>query len=244
MATDSPTGQAALVAPALLEFVPAERLNMLVDGVYAIVMTLLVLDLRLPEGMAPREALLHLETLGPKALAFVIGFVVAASAWAFVHHMNSLFARSNLLHVGLNLLALLVASLIPFAASVMGAFPHTFQGPAVYSVIVSVLTLIYCADLGLCQKALIPPVVDRKLVWTIFGLATAAGVWCLFVGLVIAPWNPTVALWALGVHFLGHWICLFATERPVRLAAAAIERWRGAHASPRAPGRRATPQAA
>lgn len=212
-------------APIIVELVPPERLNILVDAVYAIVMTLLVLDLRVPEASTLQEALPRLRALEPRAAAFAIGFVVAASGWAYVHQINLLFTRSNLIHVALNLLALMLASAIPFGASVMGAFPHTFYGPATYSIIVGSLTLIYAFDLGLCQRVLIPPAVDRRLIWTTFGLATTAGLWCLFVGLVIAPWRPTLALWALGLHFLAHWICLFAMERRVREASAAAERW-------------------
>jgi len=212
-------------ARVVLELVPPERLNILVDAVYAIVMTLLVLELKPPEASNVQEALRHLQGLEPKAVAFVIGFVVAASGWAYVRQVSLLFTRSNLIHLVINLLALMLASLIPFGASVMGSFPHTFYGPAIYSLIVGVLTLIYALDLALCQRALIPPVVDRRLIWAICGLATGAGLWCLFVGLVIAPWNPAVALWALAVHLLVHWTCMFGAERPVREAATAAERW-------------------
>src|SRR3954465_12085484 len=103
----------------------AERPNMLPDGVYAIVMTLLVLELKLPEGMAPATALAHIDEFAPRLLAFGIGFSVAGSAWAYVHHVNSLYGRSNLLHVSLNLIALMFISLVPFCASVMGKFPFT-----------------------------------------------------------------------------------------------------------------------
>jgi uncharacterized membrane protein len=213
----------------ILELLPPERLNTFIDAVYAIIMTLLVLDLKLPERLAPGEALQHLQSLEPKALAFAIGFCVAGSGWAYVHHVSALFTRSNLQHLSLNLVALLIASLIPFSASVMGAFPHTSYGPVAYSINVGVLTLIYALDLALCQHALIPPVVDRRLIWIVFGLATLAGVWCLFVGLVIAPWNADIALWGLGLHFLIHWTCLFLTERRVRKAAVSAERWHAEH---------------
>lgn len=221
--------RAPRAATVILELVRPERLNTLIDAVYAIIMTLLVLELKLPEASTPHEALMHLRALEPKAVAFVIGFAVAGSGWAYIHHVGVLFTRSNLLHLSLNLLALMVASLIPFSASVMGSFPQTAYGPAAYSLNVGVLTLIYALDLAVCQRALIPSVVDRRVVWTVVGLATMAGLWCLFAGLVIAPWNPQLALWALGLHVIIHWACLFATERWVREAAAAAERWHADH---------------
>src|SRR4051812_7019838 len=117
------SGHRAEAAPRHVVQWRPERLNMLTDGVYAIVMTLLVLELRLPEGMSPSTALAHLDEFAPKLMAFVIGFCVAGSAWAYVHHLNSLYARCNLLHVALNLIALMFISLVPFCASVMGKFP-------------------------------------------------------------------------------------------------------------------------
>lgn len=207
------------------ELVPPERLNMLVDAVYAIIMTLLVLELKLPEGLSPAEGLNYLRGLEPKIAAFMVGFIVTGSGWAYVHQASAMFARSNLVHLGLNLLALLVASLVPFSASIMGAFPDQSYGPAAYSLNIGVLTLIYAADLAICQRWLIPPVVSRGLIWTIVGLATAAGLWCLFAGLVIAPWMPRVGMLCLALHAVMHWGALFLTEGPMSDAARTAERW-------------------
>ncbi|MBV9269527.1 MAG: DUF1211 domain-containing protein, partial [Candidatus Eremiobacteraeota bacterium] len=99
--TDRATHKTSLI----LELVPPERLNILVDGVYAIVMTLLVLELKLPDASSSHGAVLNLGALAPKAVAFLIGFGVAASGWAYVHQVNLLFTGCNLVHIGLNLLA-------------------------------------------------------------------------------------------------------------------------------------------
>ena len=64
--------------------VPKARLDALTDGVFAFAMTLLVLDLRLPEDFHPSSAaelLDRLAGLGLQALAYVISFVVLALRW-------------------------------------------------------------------------------------------------------------------------------------------------------------------
>jgi uncharacterized membrane protein len=63
---------------------PKSRLDALTDGVFAVAMTLLVIDLRLPEGFHPADAseLLHgLAELWNQALVYVISFYVLSLRW-------------------------------------------------------------------------------------------------------------------------------------------------------------------
>jgi len=206
-----------------------DRLNMLTDGVFAIVMTLLVLELKLPEAMTPAAAMAHLDTFLPKVMAYVIGFSVAGSGWAYVHHVNSLYGRSNLLHVALNLVALMFISLVPFCASVMGSYPDTPYGPGAYALGVGLASTVYTADLILTHKDLISPAIDRRLVRSIILGTSIGSAWCFFVALVIAPRSPLLALGALALHFCHHWIWLIATEKRVHAAAMLAETWDAPH---------------
>jgi uncharacterized membrane protein len=202
---------------------------MLVDAVYAIVMTLLVLDLKLPDGLTPAEAIVRMHDLGPKVLAYVLGFIVTASGWAYVHHVSPLFARSNLAHVGVNLLALMLASLIPFSASVMGAFPGAAYGVQVFAINIGVLTAIYGVDLLIGRASLIPPVVNPRLVSPLIRNVFGAAAWYLVVGFVIAPLSPIAALAFLGIHAVAHWVLLATTEPAIRKATIEIEHWEAQH---------------
>ena len=65
-----------------------ERLGALSDGVFAIVLTLLVLDLKLPElppGYAEPGMIKALEERIPNLIAWIISFVLVARIW-IVHH--------------------------------------------------------------------------------------------------------------------------------------------------------------
>ncbi len=64
--------------------IPRSRLDALTDGVYAFAMTLLVIDLRLPESLRPTgtESFLHaLSDLWPQFLVYVISFWVLGLHW-------------------------------------------------------------------------------------------------------------------------------------------------------------------
>ena len=66
---------------------PPDRLETLADGIFAIAMTLLVLDLRIPDPTAPGDLLSHLGAAWPRFAAFFISFIVLGVYW-FAHHQT------------------------------------------------------------------------------------------------------------------------------------------------------------
>jgi uncharacterized membrane protein len=100
-----------------------ERLIFLSDGVYAIALTLLAVELVLPESAADlhgRDLMESLLESWPKVLAFLISFTVIANFW--VGH-NVLFQHVRRFDGGLMwlaLLQLLCVAFIPFPTSVIG----------------------------------------------------------------------------------------------------------------------------
>jgi uncharacterized membrane protein len=104
-------------APVEGQFKP-ERMNALTDGVFAIVLTLLVLELRLPET---DESILALMRDDQRVfIAWLISFLLIARFW-LVHH--AVTARLQRCHVGtlvLNFGVLGSVSLVPFSADLIG----------------------------------------------------------------------------------------------------------------------------
>jgi uncharacterized membrane protein len=100
-----------------------ERLIFLSDGVYAIALTLLAVELVLPESAADLHGPELMESLlesWPKVLAFLISFTVIANFW--VGH-NVLFQHVRRFDGGLMwlaLLQLLCVAFIPYPTSVIG----------------------------------------------------------------------------------------------------------------------------
>jgi uncharacterized membrane protein len=100
-----------------------ERVAALSDGVFAIVMTILVLEIAVPANLSSDSLRDVLEELRPTFTAWVVSFLIAGMYW--VAHRD-LFARLRAVNrdvVWLNLVFLLPASLIPFGASMLGSTP-------------------------------------------------------------------------------------------------------------------------
>ena len=104
------------------------RLEAFSDGVFAIAITLLVLEIRLPDAH-------EIETLGglgsallglwPSYLGYVISFVVAGIMWANHHNVFRLIARVDHGLMVWNLLLLMAISFTPFPTAVMAEhLPH------------------------------------------------------------------------------------------------------------------------
>jgi uncharacterized membrane protein len=96
------------------------RIMALTDGVFAIVLTLLVLDLRAPQAASNVQLLGKLRELIPSLIAFVISFAVVGVFW-YGHHMESHWIRrSDRIHLGITLMLLLTICFVPFSAALLG----------------------------------------------------------------------------------------------------------------------------
>lgn len=96
------------------------RLLALTDGVFAIIITILVLEIAIPEDLPSRSLAEAIREIGPTLTAWVISFLITGMYWVWHRDTFALIRRVNRDVIWLNLLFLLPCSLIPFAASVLG----------------------------------------------------------------------------------------------------------------------------
>jgi uncharacterized membrane protein len=98
------------------------RIELLSDGVVAIAMTLLALDLKVPEVMShhsDREVLVALLELKGEFLTYVVTFLIASAFW-YLHHLTFHFIKHvNGFLVWVNLIFLMFVALLPFSSGLM-----------------------------------------------------------------------------------------------------------------------------
>jgi uncharacterized membrane protein len=170
------------------------RLLTLADGIFAIAMTLLVLDLRLPEGQAGDLAT-RLGFLIPRFGTFVVSFVVLGVFW-FAHHQTFHFVvRVNRTLVWLNVLFFMGVALIPFVASVLGANYNNPVALTLYGGVIGLLTVLgyltwwyLTGDRGLVVGGLDPGLVRKVSQWIAVGPSIA------LVAIAFAFVNPLISL--------------------------------------------------
>ena len=114
------------------------RLEAFCDGVFAIAMTLLILDVRLSstEGIATTSDLWRaLRQLTPSVFAFLLSFGIILITWVNHHAALKLVTRESASFIYANGLLLLTVVCIPFTAGLLGEFLRTdHAAPAVVSV--------------------------------------------------------------------------------------------------------------
>jgi uncharacterized membrane protein len=94
------------------------RLESFSDGVFAIVITLLILNVHLERNQElTLEALAH---LAPEVLAFALSFVIVGVYWVSHHSMMHVIRTVDRRLLWLNLLLLLAVVFIPFPAWLLG----------------------------------------------------------------------------------------------------------------------------
>ena len=191
-----------------------ERIVFFSDAVFAIAITLLALELKTPI-LYPEEHVSHaLLELWPKYQSYTISFLIIGLYWMGHHHYFRFIRRYNYIFVGLNIALLASIALLPFATSVLDAYPARKGAIAFYAACIAITgylkTLLWCyavhgghlvqAGLSfqrrqqLFYKALIPPVVfTLSIVLAAINPMLAKLSW-MAIGLICVPVPASVHL--------------------------------------------------
>lgn len=168
------------------------RLEALVDGIFAIAMTLLVLGIT-PPGIQDSDAILVLpgilESLVPEVFLFIVSFLVLALFW-LGHHRQFHFVRLvDPVLLWLNILILIAIVFVPFSTNVAGDYPDVFDAPLLFHVNMFIVGLLFLFQWYHIRQHehLCEPVPEKAAIAHGFyhsllvpGIAAAGGILCLF----------------------------------------------------------------
>jgi uncharacterized membrane protein len=112
------------------------------DGVFSIAITLLVLELKLPEHLANDEIWSALGDQREQFLAYGVSFAVIARFWLVHHAFFSEVRAFDTRLIGLNMLYLAWVVLIPFSSQVLGEYGGTLPAVVVYSANLTAVVLV------------------------------------------------------------------------------------------------------
>src|SRR5215470_7381354 len=106
---------------------PTSRIEAFSDGVFAIVVTLLILSIQVPQfqGREPGSLLTAaLRGMIPKFLSYALSFVIACVWWVSHHHLFALLTKSDRGLLWLNSLFLFWLASVPFPTALLGDYPR------------------------------------------------------------------------------------------------------------------------
>jgi uncharacterized membrane protein len=102
------------------------RLDQLSDGIFAIVMTILVFDIKVPAVWGPIDNMglwTEIRQLLPVLLSYVLIFFILFTYWRAHHFFVSVYAKNiDSMLTNINALFFMLISLVPFSASILGQY--------------------------------------------------------------------------------------------------------------------------
>lgn len=106
------------------EHAKLERLTFFSDAVFAIAMTLLVIEVRLPElhAVTDRSLAQALANLLPNYIGFIISFLVIGRFWTGHHRLMAMIETADPALVRANLLLLMAIAFMPFPTAVLSDY--------------------------------------------------------------------------------------------------------------------------
>jgi uncharacterized membrane protein len=187
------------------------RLLTLSDGIFAISMTLLALDLQVPDlGGHPSDAALRhaLAANAPSYWSFLLTFYVIAGYWRRHRQLMRSVVTTHPALIRDTLVLLLVVAAMPFPASMLGRYGGEPIALALYGAVNALGTLsliVMSADvrrLGLSDRELLAPDDYARRQWG--WLSLAVFLLCIPAGYVLGSKGPYVLL-LLTIPDVVHW---------------------------------------
>ena len=177
-----------------MELLPLDRFNAFSDGVFAIAITLLALELTVP--VASGRLLADLVEQWPEFLGYFISFAFIGGMWLTHARMTRLMKQGDAAVFGINLLVLLFIGVLPFTTSLMVrnlSGPDTEVAVLVYGInvlIASLLLSFLLVYIARDRRLVVDEVADETLAaiarrrWAAIGIEVVAIACALFVPLV------------------------------------------------------------
>lgn len=169
------------------------RLEAFSDGVFAVAITLLILDVRpTPGNTTTLEAL---RNALPQMLSFLLSFVIVGVYWVAHHSMLHFVRAVDRRLLWLNLLLLLVIVFIPYPASLLGQHPGDPLAVMIYGVNLVLVngfgTVLWLYATS--KEAFVVPEFPRQF-RRFTAMIHAAPIVVYGIAIAIAPWNVWVSL--------------------------------------------------
>jgi uncharacterized membrane protein len=135
------------------ESLEASRLVGFSDGVFAVVITLLVLNIQVPSEPISLHALMAQQC--PSYLIFIVTFAMVGIKWLNHHRLFALIRRVDTLLSVLNLVLLLGICLVPFTAAMIAKYmttPDAAFASVIYGIVWTINGFLYTAILAYARK--------------------------------------------------------------------------------------------
>ena len=179
---------------AMSRILKVSRLEGLTDGVFAIAMTILALDMHIPFGTVPPDQLHHLMTgIYFKLLIYGGSFIILGTLWVAMNFQMGLLERLNRPYLWCHVFYLMTICVVPFSSSLIAGFTSSRVSIMFYALnllCASIMQLIICecAHYYHLNRDIYTPAVRRAVLQRIFVAPPF-----YLASLMMAYWDTSIA---------------------------------------------------
>ena len=186
-----------------------ERIIFFSDAVFAIVVTLLVLDIRVPEippSLVAQQLPAAIAALWPNIFSFVVSFIlIGLYFWQMHHSTFRTIVKYDDRLLFINVLLLMGVAFLPFSVSLVSEYGTQRIAAAIYLGNMAVVGLLLAGLFWYAlRRKLVDPALDARAPRRMLAGLLAVPVTCL-LGFLLALWAPSV------------WWLVFLLVRPLEL---------------------------
>jgi uncharacterized membrane protein len=127
-------------------WITTKRIETLVDGIFAISMTLLVLSIGIPDipaGLSEAAFQQQIASLAPKIGIYALSFWILSFFWRVNHQQFYFIKRSNPTLITINVIWLLFVALLPFSTSLMGSYGNYYTSSIIFNLNIFFIGFFY-----------------------------------------------------------------------------------------------------
>ncbi len=124
------------------------RIETLTDGIFAIAMTLLVLNIHLPEVGTACQPELYVLVIGQSRLFYnyALSFILLAVFWIIHHQQFNYIKRTDQRHIWLNIFILMFVCLMPVSTSLSGDYHGDWMAGVFFGSNMFILGTLFCLN--------------------------------------------------------------------------------------------------
>ncbi|MCB9412095.1 MAG: DUF1211 domain-containing protein [Actinobacteria bacterium] len=185
-----------------------DRVVFFSDAVFAIALTLMAVEIGIPEtpdSASPSALWSAIVDKGPALLAYLVAFFWVAVYWRANHRFTGTLNRMSGRYIGVVLVFLALIALLPFTASMLGEYPNNPVAVVVFAVFAAVISslevvLILVADRdGLFLR----PLTAGERRYRVLGACTPLPGFLLSIPVAFASTTLAVVCWFAGSVLFG-----------------------------------------
>ncbi len=142
------------------------RLQGLADGIFGFAMTLLVLNLALPQGLSEAELASTLSRQGITFYSYGLSFILLGFFWISHHHHFHHIKKTDGVHIWINIILLMFVALVPFSTALMSDYFSTNLAQVFFSANMMAIGLLFAAHwaYAVFRHRLVEADIDKEII--------------------------------------------------------------------------------